>query len=82
MKKLLIIGLLICFSLFLYGCGKETPIPVQQLDCTQMGYIPVSDANNLVNLTNKLVDITNYCFANQNLTPLSHIKYWPEVNKS
>jgi hypothetical protein len=82
MKKILIIGLLFCFSLFLFGCTEEKQIPVQQVNCSAMGYVPVNDANTLVNLTNKLVDITNYCFANQNLTPLNHINYWPEVNKS
>jgi hypothetical protein len=82
MKKVLIIGLLFCFSLFLFGCSKQTPIPVQQVNCSAMGYVPISDANTLVNLTNKLVDITNFCFASQNLTPLKHINYWPEVNKS
>ena len=82
MKKIIFIGILISLSLFLYGCGQPKVITVQQLNCTQMGYVPIEDANALVNLTNKLVDITNFCFAGQNLTPLSHISYWTEMNKS
>jgi len=82
MKKILIIGALLILGLFLSGCSKPSPIPVQQVNCTAMGYVPVNQANALVNLTNKLVDITNYCFANQNLTPLSHINFWPDVSKT
>jgi hypothetical protein len=80
-KSIIIIGLLISFSLFLFGCQKQEPV-VQQLNCTQMGYIPVSDANSLVNITNKLVDLSNICFANLNLTPLKHVNYWSEENIS
>lgn len=76
MKKILIIGLIICFSLFLFACTKTKLPPSEQLNCTQAGYVSIEDANALVNLTNKLVDITNYCFAGQNLTSLGHIKYW------
>jgi len=82
MKKILIIGLLICFCLFLFGCSTFKPATIPQADCTKMGYVPVADANALVNLTNKLVDITNYCFANQNLTPLAHLKYWADFSKN
>jgi len=82
MKKIHIIGLLICFSLLLYGCSKPKPIPVEQVNCTAMGYIEPAEINKLVNLTNKLVEITNYCFKDQNVTPLSYIRYWPELNKT
>jgi hypothetical protein len=81
MKKIYIIGLLICLSLFLYGCGKPDIIPVQK-SCEAQGYITPAQANSLVNLTNKLVEITNYCFKDQNVTPLTYIGYWPELNKS
>jgi len=81
MKKIFIIYLLIIFSLFLFGCQKKPPEITSQT-CLGMGYIAPQDANVLINLTNKLVDITNYCFANQNITPLSHLKYWPDLKEN
>lgn len=79
MKKLIILMIL----LLLTGCSYFQKAPVQQIvvqpNCTDMGFIPVEDANKLVDLTNRLVDISNVCFLQQNLTPLPKLAYWKDT---
>jgi PBP1b-binding outer membrane lipoprotein LpoB len=77
MKKIIIFIILLSF--FLFGCSQQKNI---KNNCESMGYVPVADVNTLVNLTNKLIDIANYCFADQNITPLNHLNYYTDLKKN
>ena len=48
----------------------------QQLNCSQQGYISSAEVNQLVNISNMLVDVSNAYYAQYNLTALPHIKYY------
>jgi thioredoxin-related protein len=72
MKKILFLILVVL--LFVSGCKKEE---VQQpTSCEQQGYIKVEDANKVVDVTNKLVDLVNLCLAEKNVTGLKYLDYW------
>ena len=44
----------------------------------KVNFVAKSDVNGLINLTNKLVNLTNNCYASYNVTPLSYISYYNE----
>ena len=60
--------------LFLFGCTKT--VEYQELKCEEMGYVPVDSVNKIINVTNQLVDITNLCFLEKNITPLNYLDYF------
>ena len=60
------------------ACTPQKPmIRVEDINCTAMGYVPVRDVNTIINVTNKLVDISNMCTANSNVTPLPYLRSYP-----
>ena len=51
---------LILSVFILSGCATP-PSPPQVVVCDTKGYIPVSDTNDIIDLTNDLIEIINEC---------------------
>lgn len=79
MKKIILLLVFLLFTSCTYF-NKENAQPVikQECNCSNMGYVPIEDANKLIDLTNKLVDVANVCFSDKNLTPLPKLAYWED----
>jgi len=76
MKKI-IIFLMIVFLLIFVGCKtKEDTTIDAKTYCVAQGYVPIDDANKVVDVTNKLVDLVNLCLAEKNVTGLQYLDYW------
>jgi hypothetical protein len=77
MKKIYIF--LAVLLLILPGCSifkpdKSPMIRVEDVNCSAMGYVPAEEVDRVIDLTNKLIDVTNVCLAGSNFSSLPHIK--------
>jgi hypothetical protein len=71
---------IICSIFLLSSCTQIKNMDKNITDnyCKNHGYIQTSEVNYLINATNRLIDITNICMKEQNVTPLNHIIYYKE----
>lgn len=76
---------IIVFLLIIIGVLLSRTNTVKQFDakttenyCMNNGYVNMQIANNVINVTNRLVDIVNICMQGQNVTPLNHMIFFSE----
>jgi hypothetical protein len=78
MKKYIII-LIIVAMILSTSCNMTPPIIEQKpYNCSEHRYISYETANQLINITNRLITINNICISGTNLTKLSYIGYFSE----
>lgn len=63
-----VLGLILITSLVFFSINQI----ITKSNCEVMGYIPVETANDLINITNELIDYNNACY---NMT-LEHLPYF------
>lgn len=79
MKKKYIILTLLLLLILLTSCNTTPPIIEQKpYNCSEHGYISYETANQLINITNKLIELNNICISGTNLTKLQYIGYFSE----
>lgn len=71
------IGCLILLILLVFSSQGNVMVP--PLSCEQQGYVPVDTANQLVGIANQVINLTNICFSNQNLTALPYIARFKDM---
>ena len=82
MKKTISVMMLLLF-LILTACSSLYPqkspmVRVEDVNCSAMGYVPVEEANQLINITNRLITVVNVCVkqSNSSMEALPYFGYF------
>jgi len=76
----------ILLMLILFGCKPHPPQEILKnecpvVDCELNGYVKVEEVNQIIDLTNDLVDEVNICYAGNEDTQLEHLSNYLVVSE-